>query len=207
MEQAYLIQAFFFIIIIFSSVIHEYSHGWMADRLGDPTARLSGRLTINPIAHIDPVGTFMVPAMLFLFSNGRFLFAWAKPVPINPFNLKNIRFGVGSVALAGPASNILLAIIFGMMIRFFDMGQFSEFLSIIVYANLLLAVFNLVPIPPLDGSKILFAILPSQFNDFKVYLEAYGWVLLLFFVFFLFSVLLPIIEFLFELITGQSILM
>ncbi|KKQ57085.1 MAG: Peptidase M50 [Parcubacteria group bacterium GW2011_GWA2_38_13] len=207
MDQIFVIQAFFFVIIIFSSVIHEYAHGWMADRLGDPTARLSGRLTINPLVHIDPVGTFMVPAALFLFSGGRFLFAWAKPVPVNPFNLKNIRFGTGGVAFAGPASNILMALIFGMMIRFLDAGQFSEFLAIIVYANLLLAVFNLVPIPPLDGSKILFAILPSQFNDLKIYFEAYGWVLLLFFALFFFNLLIPIIEFLFELITGQNILM
>jgi Zn-dependent protease len=204
MDQVFVIQAFFFIIIVLSSVIHEYAHGWMADRLGDPTARLSGRLTINPIAHIDPMGTFVVPAVLFLFSGGRFLFAWAKPVPVNPFNLKNIRFGTGGVAIAGPASNVLLALIFGTIIRFMNPGQFSEFLSIIVYANLLLAVFNLVPIPPLDGSKVLFAILPSQFNDLKVYLEAYGWVLLLFFALFFFNLLIPVILFLFEVITGQT---
>lgn len=206
MDQAFIFQAFFFIIIIFSAVIHEYAHGWMADRLGDPTARLSGRLTINPLAHIDPFGTFLLPASLYLISNGRFLFAYAKPVPVNPFNLRNMRYGSAIVAFAGPASNIFIAVVFGLIVRFIEPGQFSDFLSIIVLANLLLAVFNLVPIPPLDGSKVLFSVLPSQFNDFKVYLEAYGWVLLLFFAIFFFGLIIPVINFLFEIITGRNIL-
>lgn len=195
---------FFFLVIAFSAIIHEYSHGWMADRLGDPTARLSGRLTLNPLAHIDPMGTFLLPAIMYLISQGKMLFAYAKPVPVNPFNLRNIRYGSAATAFAGPASNILIALIFGIIMRFFPPSIFTVFLGIVVWANLLLAVFNLIPIPPLDGSKILFAVLPSQFNDIKVYLEAYGWFFLLFFVMFFFQFLAPIMQFLFLLFTGYG---
>lgn len=198
---------FFFLVIAFSAIIHEYSHGWMADRLGDPTARLSGRLTLNPLAHIDPMGTFLLPALMYLISQGKMLFAYAKPVPVNPFNLRNIRYGSAATAFAGPASNILIALIFGIIMRFFPPSVFTVFLGIVVWANLLLAVFNLIPIPPLDGSKILFAVLPSQFNDIKVYLEAYGWFFLLFFVMFFFQFLAPIMQFLFTLFTGYGGLM
>lgn len=193
---------FFFIVITMSAVIHEYSHGWLADRLGDPTARLAGRLTLNPIAHIDPFGTLFLPLVLLLFSGGTFLFAYAKPVPINPYNLKNARYGMGLVAFAGPASNLITALIFGLLVRFLPPGPLSFYLSIIVYANLLLAVFNLVPISPLDGSKILYAVLPDSFYSFKVFLEQYGMFLLLIFIFFFFRLITPIIGFLFQLITG-----
>ena len=197
---------FFFLVITFSAVIHEYSHGWMADRLGDPTARLAGRLTLNPIAHIDPFGTFLLPALLFLGTGGRMLFAYAKPVPVNPYNLKNSRYGSAYVAIAGPASNIILAFVFGMMVRVFPDSVLTPFWAIIVFSNVLLAVFNLVPIPPLDGSKVLFSILPSQFNNFKVFLEAYGWMFLLFFIFFFFQMLIPVIQFFFTLFAGQAVL-
>lgn len=204
MDQYLVSQIFFFIVITFSAVIHEYAHGWMADRLGDPTARLSGRLTINPLVHIDPVGTLLMPAVLYLISNGTFLFAFAKPVPINPFNLRNIRNGTAIVAFAGPASNFLLAIIFGILVRILPGTQLTLFFLVIVYANIVLGVFNLVPIPPLDGSKVLFSILPSQFNDIKVFLEVYGWAILLFFALFFFRFLVPIINFLFNVITGSN---
>lgn len=202
--ETFIHSLFFFLVITFSAIIHEYSHGWMADRLGDPTARLSGRLTLNPIPHIDPVGTILLPAMMYLFTQGGMLFAYAKPVPVNPFNLRNIRHGTALTAFAGPASNIIIAFIFGMFVRFLPLSVFSEFLSIVVLANLLLAVFNLVPIPPLDGSKVLFAFLPSQFNDIKVFLEAYGWFFLIFFIVFLFQFISPIIQFLFTMFTGQD---
>jgi len=202
--ETFIQSLFFFLVIAFSAIIHEYSHGWMADRLGDPTARLSGRLTLNPIPHIDPVGTILLPAMMYLFTQGAMLFAYAKPVPVNPFNLRNIRYGTALTAFAGPASNIIIALIFGMFVRFLPLSVFTEFLSIIVLANLLLAVFNLVPIPPLDGSKVLFALLPSQFNDIKVFLEAYGWFFLIFFIVFLFQFISPIIQFLFTVFTGQG---
>lgn len=201
-----IVPLFYILVLAFSAIIHEYSHGWMADRLGDPTARLSGRLTLNPIAHIDPIGTLLLPAIMYLFTS--FIFAYAKPVPVNPFNLKNIRYGSAMTAFAGPASNIIIALVFGMIIRFLPdavrLTHFPEFLSIIVYANLLLAIFNLVPIPPLDGSKILFAFLPSQFNDIKVFLEMYGWMFLIFFVLFIFQYLSPVLQFFFMIFTGQT---
>lgn len=201
--------SFFFIVIIFSAIIHEYSHGWFADRLGDPTARLSGRLTLNPVPHIDMVGTILLPAAMYFLTAGRIFFGYAKPVPVNPSNMRNPRSGGAMTAFAGPASNFVIALIFGAIIRFLPDVVFTTpfplFLSIIVQVNLLLAVFNLVPIPPLDGSKILFAVLPSQFNDIKVYMEAYGWFFLLFFIFFFFQLIIPVIEFLYFAFTGQRI--
>lgn len=198
---------FFFLVIMLSAIMHEYSHGWMADRLGDPTAKLSGRLTLNPLAHIDPVGTFLLPAIMYLVTQGTLLFAYAKPVPVNPYNLRNIRHGTAITAFAGPASNLIIAFIFGTIIRFSATSDLTHFLEIIVTANLLLAVFNLVPIPPLDGSKILFAVLPSPFHDIQVFLETYGWVFLLFFIMFFFNIIIPIIAFLFGVFTGQDVIL
>ncbi len=202
---------FFFIVIGISAIIHEYSHGWMADRLGDPTARLAGRLTLNPLAHIDLVGTILLPIIMLAVSGGRFLFAYAKPVPVNPLNIKDKRWGLASVSLAGPASNLIIALVFGLILRFLPIAanpsliNFLGNLSIIVYANLLLFVFNLVPIPPLDGSKVLFAILPDQLHNLKVFLQAYGVIFLFIFIFFLFRFIMPVIQFLFFIITGFSL--
>ena len=159
---------FFFFIIIPSAIIHEYAHAWAADQLGDPTAKEAGRLTLNPIAHIDIWGTVLMPIFLFLLSGGRFVFAYAKPVPFNPYNLKNQKHGSGLVALAGPLANLIIALIFGLIIRFSEFNQFTSLLSVIVYANVLLAIFNLLPIPPLDGSRILFAFLPSRFRYYEM---------------------------------------
>lgn len=201
---------FFFITIAFSAIIHEYAHGWMADRLGDPTAKLAGRLTLNPIPHIDPIGTLLVPALLLLFSRGSFLFAFAKPVPVNPGNIRNQRFGLALVSIAGPFSNFFLALIFGLLIRTLPFLNspiylaFISYLTIIVYANLLLFIFNLVPIPPLDGSKVLFAVLPEQFHNLKVFLQTYGIIFLFIFIFFLFGLIMPVIGFLFKIITGYD---
>src|SRR4030042_75688 len=184
---------FFFIILLFSAIIHEYAHGWMADQLGDPTARMSGRLTMNPIAHIDPMGTIMVPILLALASGGRFLFAWAKPVPYNPYNLKNPEMDAAKIAFAGPASNLAVALIFGLLMRILTLNSLTIFFGIIVYINILLAVFNLVPIPPLDGSKLLFAVLPSSAREFKMFLSRYGYFILLLFIFWGFEIIIPII--------------
>ena len=195
---------FFFIVIAYSAIIHEYSHGWMADRLGDPTARLSGRLTLNPIAHIDPIWTIVMPVVLLIFSQGALFFAAAKPVPINPYNLRNSRYGVALVSFAGPGSNIITALVLGLLMRFISPGPFLFYLGIIVYANILLAIFNLVPIPPLDGSKILMDFLPDRFNTFKVFLQTYGFFVLLVFILFLFDILVPIILYIFWLFTGYD---
>lgn len=195
---------FFFIILLFSAIIHEYAHGWMADQLGDPTARMSGRLTMNPIAHIDPMGTIMVPILLALASGGRFLFAWAKPVPYNPYNLKNPEMDAAKIAFAGPASNLAVALIFGLLMRILTLNSLTIFFGIIVYINILLAVFNLVPIPPLDGSKLLFAVLPSSAREFKMFLSRYGYFILLLFIFWGFDIIIPIILALYRIITGYA---
>jgi len=191
------------IILILSVVVHEVSHGYAAESLGDPTARLAGRLTLNPIKHLDPIGSILVPAVTWL--SGGFIFGWARPVPFNPYNLSNQRWGEALVAIAGPISNLALATFFGLIVRFAGVeGSLLQVLSFIVFINLILAVFNLIPVPPLDGSKILFAFLPHQYNNVRVILERYGFVIILFVIFFLWRFITPIVLFLFSLLTGMS---
>lgn len=199
-------------VLLMSVIVHEVSHGIVALWQGDPTAKFMGRLTLNPIKHLDIWGSFLVPLGLFIFSGGNFLFGWAKPVPYNPYNLRNQKWGAAMVGAAGPISNFLLAIIFGIALRFFPaatdlsfMQNLSQLFVIIVMLNILLGVFNLVPIPPLDGSKLLFSILPPHMQHIRVMLEQYGFIILLFFIFFAFHAIFPIIDFLFRLITGMSI--
>jgi len=152
-----------FAILILSIIIHEVAHGYAANSLGDPTARLAGRLTLNPIPHIDPMGSVVLPALL-IFGGSPILFGWAKPVPYNPYNLKNQRWGEAVVAVAGSATNILLAVIFGLVVRFgastgLDATALS-FAAIVSFTNLFLGLFNLIPFPPLDGFTVLRAGLP-----------------------------------------------
>ena len=176
---------FIIIIIIISVVIHEVSHGFVADMLGDPTARLQGRLSLNPTKHLDPVGSFVVPLVAYALAG--FAIGWAKPVPYNPYNLKAGKWGPAIVAAAGPASNFLIAIIFGLIIRFTG-GSFSQsFIDLsvlVVLYNVLLAVFNLVPVPPLDGSKILFALLPYHLRGVAEFMQRNSLLLVLFVIFF-----------------------
>lgn len=197
---------FFFIIIIPSAIIHEYAHGWAADQLGDPTAKVAGRLTLSPKAHIDLWGTILMPIFLLLISGGSFMFAYAKPVPYNPYNLRSRRWGPAFVGAAGPVSNLVLALIFGILIRVLPVGilnpAFFSLLSVIVYANVLLAVFNLVPIPPLDGSKVLFAVLPDSLDNFKQNLERSGFIILVIFLLFGFQIIVPIVHFIYGIILG-----
>ncbi len=200
---------FFFIILILSAIIHEYSHGWMAERLGDPTAKLAGRLTLNPISHIDPIGTILVPLVLVLMGSG-FLFGWAKPVPFNPLLLKDKRWGPAFVALAGPGSNLLLAAVIALIIRLVGgINPFTVLMTLIVYVNVLLAVFNLVPLPPLDGSKILYAILPDNTTwlKFKINMERYGMFLVILFILYAWELISPIILFLVEFFVGKEFLL
>lgn len=150
-------------VLVVSVVVHEVSHGYMAYILGDPTAKLAGRLTLNPIKHVDPFGSILVPLFLTLLPGG-IVFGWAKPVPYNPYNLKAGKYGPAYVAFAGPASNLLLALIFGLIIRLGVAGSIlgpsaGSILSTIVLVNIMLALFNLLPIPPLDGSTIVFSFL------------------------------------------------
>ena len=195
-------------VLIMSVVIHEVSHGYSANVLGDPTARHAGRLTLNPLKHLDMFGSVLFPLMLFIFKSP-VVFGWAKPVPYNPYNLKNQRWGPALVALAGPLANISTAIIFGLILRFSDLLNFLpyaffEIAGLIVLINLMLAVFNLVPIPPLDGSKILFAFLPFQWQKIQDFLERYGFFVLIIFIFLFLQFLFPIVLFLFRIITGMN---
>jgi len=151
------------IVLILSIIAHEVAHGYMADSLGDPTARLSGRLTLNPLAHVDPVGSVLLPGLL-IFTGSPILFGWAKPVPYNPYNLRNGRWGEALVALAGSATNILLALIFGLLVReSATLGLDAAMVAVaatIAFVNLFLGLFNLIPFPPLDGFTALKALLP-----------------------------------------------
>ena len=198
---------FYIIVLIMSVVIHEVSHGLMADRFGDKTARFAGRLTLNPFPHLDLFGSVLFPALLVL-TNAPFLFGWAKPVPYNPENLSNRKWGTVAVASAGILSNFALAILFGIIIRLsagLDVPEGFYFItSIIVIVNLALGIFNLIPIPPLDGSKILFALLPSSYSSITYRLEEYALILLLIFIIFFSQYLYPILAFLFELLTGLA---
>ena len=190
------------VILIFSVIIHEIAHGYMADKLGDPTARLQGRLTLNPIKHIDPIGSIVVPL---LTSLAGFTFGWAKPVPYNPHNLRNKRQGEFLIAIAGPLSNLILAVIFGLIIRLMYAGVMTPFIEIVTYIviiNIVLAIFNLIPVPPLDGSKLLFSILPNQYGRTRMMLETYAPILILVVIFFLWEVISPVIRPIFTILTG-----
>lgn len=196
---------FIIIILIMSVVIHEVSHGYAALALGDPTAKYQGRLTLNPISHLDPIGSFFVP--LIGYFAGGFIVGWAKPVPFNPYNLRNQRWGEALVAVAGPISNIALAILFGLTIRFLpeyiNISQsFLNLASSVVLINIILAIFNLIPIPPLDGSKILFAFLPYKWQTLRQSFERFGLILVFIFILFIWQIMSHIIGFIFTLLTG-----
>ncbi|HCU70201.1 MAG TPA: site-2 protease family protein [Candidatus Moranbacteria bacterium] len=201
---------FYIVILLYSVIVHEVAHGVMALWLGDSTAKYAGRLNLNPIKHIDLWGSIIAPVMMLLLSNFRFAFGWAKPVPYNPYNLKNQKWGPALVAFSGPLSNILLALIFTAVARLIAIptaakadiilnfndwsnistvvaGSFSsimfELCIIIIFWNVLLAFFNLIPIPPLDGSKLLFSVFPIKIET-QALLEQFGFIFLLFFVIF-----------------------
>ncbi len=151
-------------VIIFSVIVHEVMHGVAADYLGDPTARYAGRLTLNPIPHIDFIGSIVLP-ILSALSPGVFLFGWAKPVPYNPYNLRRAPYwGEAIVAIAGPASNLALAVVFGLLIRLQILPGVADLFMYVVAVNVSLLILNLIPVPPLDGSKIFSAILPKSFG-------------------------------------------
>jgi len=194
-------------ILLFSVIIHEVSHGLMALNLGDETAKNAGRLTLNPIKHLDPVGSFIVPMLLF-FTGSSVILGWAKPVPYNPgFLHKDYKYGPLKVALAGPLSNIGIALIFALVIRFGGglLGaQVVPLLGFVVFLNILLAVFNLVPIPPLDGSKILTTFLPRQYAIRLERLGIWGMALILLFLFLFFPLISRITFTIFNFFVGPA---
>lgn len=200
------LKIFLYIIIVVSAVFHEFAHGWSAYRLGDPTAKNAGRLTLNPLAHLDPFGTVILPLFL-LFTSGIFL-GWAKPVPYNPYNLRDQKYGSLKVGIAGPAANLIIALILGLFLRFsgyfIAVGVFPyvffQFLALIVYINIFLALFNLLPFPPLDGSKVFADLFPKQWRFF----EKIGFIGIFLSLILAFFILPPIANFVFWIITGAG---
>ncbi len=184
-------------VLIFSVIVHEISHGAVAYWLGDETAYRMGRLTLNPVRHIDPFGSVILPLLLsipVLFGAQPIIIGWAKPVPYNPYNLKNPKTGAGIIALAGPVSNIIIAFVFALLVSFTGQGlAISVAFTYVILINLMLAVFNMVPIPPLDGSKILTALLPDR-SPIIDFLERNSMVLILAFIFLGFSLVGEVVE-------------
>jgi Zn-dependent protease len=181
-------------VLLFSIIIHEVAHGYVALLNCDPTARMLGRITLNPIPHIDPVGSILLPLLL-LISQSSFLIGWAKPVPVNPLNFRNFRWGEFAVSAAGPVSNLALAAIFSALLR---LGLENPGLTQLAYygvsINIILAIFNLIPIPPLDGSHILALLLPRELARLYSYLQPVGFflILILFYTGILGAILMPL---------------
>lgn len=168
------------VILIFSAILHEVMHGAVADRLGDPTARLLGRLTLNPIPHLDPIMSIALPALLVL-SGSPVIFGAAKPVPVNPIHFRDPKKDMALTALSGPLTNVFLAILSSQIIKFVPLDPLlHSFLYAIVLYNLMLGIINLIPIPPLDGSKVLAAILPDEIAHNYLSIQQYG-IFILFF--------------------------
>ena len=161
--------------LLIAVTIHEFAHAFAAEKLGDPTPRLQGRLTLNPLSHLDPIGTLM----LFIFH-----FGWGKPVEFDPFNLRHPKRDTAVIALSGPVSNLILAILLSIVIRFLPSSLLGLFLIPIITLNISLAIFNLLPIPPLDGSKVLYGILPGDWaEEYNRFIKDYGTILLIIFIF------------------------
>jgi Zn-dependent protease len=176
-----------FVIIFPAIVLHEIAHGYVAYRLGDPTAKRAGRLTLNPLVHIDPIGTVVLPILMLVLSGGSYFFGWAKPVPIDPKNFRDERTGMLLTGIAGPMMNVVLALGAGLVSRAFSAavfapGQFTGIGSLLLffcYANLILAFFNLLPIPPLDGSRVVQWFLPDSARNTYHSIARYGFVILI----------------------------
>jgi Zn-dependent protease len=192
------------VVLFFSVIVHEVAHGYIALLNGDATAKLYGRLTLNPLPHIDPVGTILVPAILFISQSG-ILFGWAKPVPVNPMNFRNYQTGEFSVSAAGPLSNFMLAVVFAQLLPWAGNNEGVGLLCYYgVIINLFLMLFNLIPIPPLDGSKIVMTVLPRSLQQLYAQLEPVGFLLILILLYsgFYSVLIMPIFRFLKGLLLG-----
>jgi Zn-dependent protease len=208
MDTTLIITIFSLVVLLISVIVHELAHGYVAYSLGDPTAKYAGRLTLNPLKHLDAFGSIILPLLLFI-AGSPFLFGWAKPVPVNPNNFTDKKYGEIKVSIAGPASNFSLAIVFGLILRFMPDSiilanpGIQIALSYIVYINIWLAIFNLIPIPPLDGSWILFSFLPISMRSVERFLRQYGIVILVLLILFGGSLWSTITTAIFHLITGH----
>lgn len=206
MSQSLVFGIFQIVVLIYSVVLHELAHGLAARSMGDRTAERMGRLTLNPFSHLDLFGSVILPILTNML--GGFMFGYAKPVPYDPDNLSDRRWGPAKVALAGPAVNFALAILAGIVIRVWSAGLpeiMVLMLGYVVWINIVLAFFNLIPIPPLDGHWLLMSVLPSRLYALKVALYQYQWVFLAIAIFFVFPMLSPLMNSLFTLLTGHRL--
>ena len=195
--------------ILFSAIVlHEFAHGWVAFMCGDPTAKMQGRLSLNPLRHVDPIGTVLLPGILIamrMMGYNTFVFGWAKPVPVNFMRLRNPKRDMIWVGLAGPAINVILAVLFSFLVSPDLSFENLDLVRIAIFINLLLAVFNMIPIPPLDGSRLVMGLLPNKLARPYMQLERYGilFVIILLYLGIFESLILPIVGYLGNLLGVQ----